>query len=275
MAWDAKLGRCVDSADAGAPFVLRSFEAEPPASGYFAADHYLAAVRTLAATADVSRFNALIRDPDYRERFFGAYPDGRKEGMLAARDEILEQIDEVLQFVYLMLESVANDPSLATDFIAAGGAILLRPAADLSDAQSRALDERIAQLRNKLLPGLPQQISTQPLPFAGLRESTQALNQAVMSLTAWRDLLGATSKVELAFSVADVAFQGPQDWHDILVGAEDDAQTLFSATTEGLLRLNCDPAAQGHNLGWVVGYTGIWVATILIMETLRAVKSPL
>lgn len=275
MAWDAKLGRCVDSADVGAPFVLRSFESEPPASGYLAADHYLAAVRALAATADVSRFNALIRDPDYRERFFGAYPDGRKEGLLAARDEILEQISEVLQFTYLVLESVASEPSLATEFIAAGGAVLLRPAANLSDAQSRALDERIAHVRNKLLPGLPQQIPTAWLPFAGLRESTRALNEAVLSVTAWRDLLNAGSKIELAFSVADIAFQGSQDWNDILVGAEDDAQTLFSATTEGLLRLNCDPAAQGHNLGWVVGYTGVWVATVLIMETLRAVKSPL
>jgi len=273
-AWDAKQGRCVDTQG---PRPLQTFEESQAASntGFLAIDSYLQAIRRTSTTTEVSRFNGLMLDPDYRQRFVDAYSPGQTDGMQAAFDEILTQIDTVLTSIYVAAETVAADPSLQVDLVAATAAMWLRPYANLSESQNKALDARLDDVQRRLLPGYAQAPPVSALPFSGVRESTRQIMQAVNSLQIWRSAITAPNKLTLGGFAVDSIFQSGQDWDDVLVGAEDDVKSMFAMTTEALLQLNCDPAAQGYNLGWVVGYMAIWIPTLVVFETVMALESPI
>ncbi|HHT9104251.1 MAG TPA: hypothetical protein ACFYD7_00055 [Candidatus Wujingus californicus] len=273
--WDAAQGCCVAMPDS-ASFPLQDFAATEAAlnTGNIVVNTYLAAMRQQSATADVSRFNALILNPDYRQRFLDAYDPGQTDGFLAAIDEIGTEISSVLQALYLAAEAVADDPALQVDLVAATAAQWLRPAANLSDSQSQALDARLDSVQKRLTPGFAQAPDVGALPLAGLRESTRRVMQAVTSLQVWRGAISGPSKLTLGMAAVDSVFKSAQDWSEVFVGAEDDAQTVFAVTTEALLKMNCDPAAQGYNLGWMVGYMAFWVATTVVFETIIALESP-
>lgn len=273
-AWDATRGCCVDVA---ASFPLQSFEAvqEAANTGVLAVDAYLQAVRRMSASRDVSRFNALMLNPDYRQRFMDAYPDGQTDGFIAAFDEILTEIDSVLQAIYLAAEAVANDPHLLEELVAATAAMYLRPIANLSDSQNRALDARLETLQKKLRPGLAQVPDVGTIPFSGMRDSTRQIMQAVTSLQVWRDLIKAPGKMALGMTAVDSVFKSGQDWENVFVGAEEDLESMLAVTTQALLQMNCDPTGQGYNLGWVVGYMAVWVTTIVLFEVVVALESPI
>jgi|GEM_PF-5243014 len=256
-------------------FGLREYQPEMSKSEYPAADYYLQAVRQLNGSSGISQFNTLMANPDYRRRFFDAYPQGREDGLIAALGEIQAEIGEVLQGVFLAAEALAADPLLQDEFIAATAALYLRPALNLSDSENQRLDAKLVQVQKRIAPGAAQNPDIENMPFSGFRESTRALMQGVASLKTWKGAIVSPSKSSIGFAAMDAAFQSSQDWSDILVGAEDDAATLFATTTEALIQLNCDPTGQGFNLGWIVGYTGIWVATIVVFEAAMALESPI
>ena len=179
-AWDATRACCVDIP---ASLPLRSFEDVSAAidTGYLAVNTYLKAVRQLGPSSDISRFNGLMLNSDYRRRFLEVYPDGRFDGLLAAIDEIKTQLDEVLQSLYVAAEALAHDPKLAVDVAAGGIAMFLRRAANLSDSQNEALDARLDQVQKRLRPGFATAADVGTLPLAGMRQLTRRVMQAVSS----------------------------------------------------------------------------------------------
>jgi hypothetical protein len=259
----------------GELFGLREYQQEPTASDYPAADYYLKAVRQLSASSGVSQFNALMLNPDYRQRFLEAFPDGRHDGLVAALGEIVTEIDGTLQAVYLAAEAIAEDPGLGTDLLTATAFLWLRPGLRLSDSENRQMDAKLAQIQKRLFPGFAQRPDIATMPLDGFRQSTRRMMQAVSSLRVWRDAITAPSKMSLGLAALDAVFQSSQDWSDIFVGTEEDFAMLFATTTEGLIQMNCDPVGQGYNLGWVAGYIAIWVATIVVFEALIGLESPI
>lgn len=276
-AWDPALGRCVDALAAvpGQNITSRNYEEEPAFSGYPEADYYLNAVRQLGASAQVSQFNALVINPDYRQRFFVAYPKGRSDGLAAALAEIVTEIDSVLQAVYLATEAIADDPALIDDVIGAMGFLYIRNALCLSTDENQKMNAKLVQIQKRLSPGFAQRPEVAALPFEGMRESTRRVMQAVSSLQIWRNAISGPSKMTLSFAAVDSVFKSSQDWSDVLVGAEEEAATLFATTTEALIQMNCDPTGQGYNLGWIAGYMALWVATTVVFEAMIALESPL
>lgn len=273
-AWDAVRGCCVDIP---ASLPLQGFDAveEATNNGILAVVTYLQAMRRASATAEVSRFNGLMLNPDYRQRFLDAYPTGKSDGMQAAFDEIVTEIDTVLKTIFVAAEAVLTDPTLQDDLVAATATMWLRPIAMLSESQNRALDARLDGLQKRLLPGYAQAPEVGAIPFSGVRESTRQTMQAVTSLQVWRAAITSPGKLSLGGFAVDSIFKSGQDWENVFVGAEDDMRTMFAMTTEGLLQLNCDPTGQGYNLGWIVGYMAIWIPTIVVFETVMALESPI
>lgn len=273
--WDPVQGRCVpgDGQELQS-LALRRWEDRPEPAPHVAAEMFLIAMRQ-QASADAAQFNALMLHPDYRARFFASYPDGRIDGLADAAAEILQEIDSVLAAVSRLADAIANDSDLATQLVAATGAMYMAPLLKLSDAERAKLEAKLNALQKRLGSAAGGADQAGSLPFAGLRDDARRIMGAFNTLRVWRNAIAAPSQATLGFAAADALFQEGHDWSNIGVGTEDEATTLFAVTAEAIVGLNCDPAGQGYNLGWIVGYMALWIATIVCFEGIIAMEAPL